>query len=1363
VIQLRGFIFILIAVTSVFAWKVPTHVAIANQTLDELKTAIKTDQSPSNPDIIVFHGIELHLNKTEAYQALLDHEEYFRMGVSGPDAFPDMVSGQMYLHTNNGELSDSPIQTKTKLEERGGSSRFRSVDYAMFMLKKADETNDPKILAFALGYLGHCVGDGFAHTFINEYSGGFFDYFGGNGLFGTLSEEVKHIAAEGYIDHSLPINLTSTVPAIQDQTDSNHYYSNMDRMVVKAPYTFLDSYFSGKYENTNSHVGGALYDYFEMQIDAINAVQTSGSSIFNTLNGFGKLDVGSADLFKYLFRAMGWDWLDVNIPGVGNGLDYAAQALNELVPFAEINPLDMYLDEIDDNVEDMKHKIRSYRRNWIVMSECVIQNGIMGSNPESVDHCLTLNNDETLDYMGVDGSDLELFKREIKALFILEEEKDYHKLSDNVERAAKYLVSSFKLIDFNEILIPSGARLAWSDFKVWLEDNNNPIVDVLFYGPATVIYEAGLLVGLGLCAGECFMDECLFSYPQCVQDRQNSCSSKKCEWAPFILDWVCEVVVDGACYAGAGTWCLGEVTFDCTVCNLGCTAEFAEETFKNVIDFDGTGKLADAMDAITNALDDLKALIMEKVQEALCPVAIKFGAPLEEIYKLIAIYRTLEDLSENGKYGMVNFAFLQEDLQNTEWNSRLATEANSLAAIETLNQIKSGDFEFLNSTMGGIDVKIPKHCLDFSAGEGFQNDPTFELISTLNSIANEPGPTMQKLLSDIGSDLPNTLLPFYNSVQGHKLLGLLSQNDIEGFVADAGIANNDFLPWKGGQSQYSEVCTEDANRASVFCDAIQSLDDPDCIGCIDKGDAIYPLTHEWLSGNLEVETVNLGSVQSKIAYRRSVVAWNIYNPYADNAKDWTLYTHTPFMFANSEEVVNKLYPKIFRVPNAMPGFTSMDDEQSLWNSNQADIQLDTENSSQGSASMAVCGSGWMEVTSGKFNTAEFGQFSREIKLDIYLPSPQPNPYWQGALQLQYNNPAANVYNAWLGQVELTQIPVETWVTIVFTVPDQVYNSISGDYPNAEFQLNFNVNETGKCVNVDYFRFSGELEQRTQFHVVGSRDLIVIGNSLFSFDKLSDWTSSYTTLISDAQIKEEGLASLSLNSKGYAMVKSREFNTNELRNITNKLNVDVFVPNPQPNPWWVGTVQVFLTCPQASVYNTYLGQKDLTHFFYDEFNSLTLDLSNQIVSVLSQSNINCEIGIVLNVNNGAPDFKLDNMGFINELGVMPSENQNEDLDPNAGGSTPSGGVGANFNCIGACLGAIQVNKYQTMNLGTTNDVWFVVDQSIAGWQASEMSGRSAMVNGIAVSFGQMPLPAAVNGKYYFHYSAGAHPWASWSMW
>jgi hypothetical protein len=88
----------------------------------------------------------------------------------------------------------------------------------------------------------------------------------------------------------------------------------------------------------------------------------------------------------------------------------------------------------------------------------------------------------------------------------------------------------------------------------------------------------------------------------------------------------------------------------------------------------------------------------------------------------------------------------------------------------------------------------------------------------------------------------------------------------------------------------------------------------------------------------------------------------------------------------------------------------------------------------------------------------------------------------------------------------------------------------------------------------------------------------------------------------------------------------------------------------------------------------------------------------------------------------------------------------------------------FLCTGACLSATPIARNQNSGpFNTTGERWFVVTTNINGWQASEIQGRTIRVNGVVVTAGQMPLPPAVNGSYYFQFTAGTNNWSSWSFW
>jgi hypothetical protein len=57
----------------------------------------------------------------------------------------------------------------------------------------------------------------------------------------------------------------------------------------------------------------------------------------------------------------------------------------------------------------------------------------------------------------------------------------------------------------------------------------------------------------------------------------------------------------------------------------------------------------------------------------------------------------------------------------------------------------------------------------------------------------------------------------------------------------------------------------------------------------------------------------------------------------------------------------------------------------------------------------------------------------------------------------------------------------------------------------------------------------------------------------------------------------------------------------------------------------------------------------------------------------------------------------------------------------------------------------------------------VEDTISGWQTSELGSRTIRVNGEAVTPGGALPPRTADGHYYFEFTAGSPTWTSWSFW
>jgi hypothetical protein len=114
-----------------------------------------------------------------------------------------------------------------------------------------------------------------------------------------------------------------------------------------------------------------------------------------------------------------------------------------------------------------------------------------------------------------------------------------------------------------------------------------------------------------------------------------------------------------------------------------------------------------------------------------------------------------------------------------------------------------------------------------------------------------------------------------------------------------------------------------------------------------------------------------------------------------------------------------------------------------------------------------------------------------------------------------------------------------------------------------------------------------------------------------------------------------------------------------------------------------------------------------------------------------------------VNSPTPGVRLDHLVF--------------------GGPAPEPPV-SDFVCEGACLSAslLGANTYSG-SFNTTQEKWFVVEDTVSGWQASELGSRTIRVNGEVVTPGGALPPRTADGRHYFEFTAGSPTWTSWSFW
>ena len=159
---------VLVASSPATGFGLRTHLYIAEQVLIDLER---------HNCHIVTAGERVEVPR-EVCDAVLHYPGAFRAGAIGPDAFPDLVVGQTYVHpgTENGR---------------------QAADWFDHLLAHARTEQE---IAFAYGEMVHAAGDVFAHSYVNNYAGGVFEIT----KWRHKDIERRHFQLEKYIDQRLP-------------------------------------------------------------------------------------------------------------------------------------------------------------------------------------------------------------------------------------------------------------------------------------------------------------------------------------------------------------------------------------------------------------------------------------------------------------------------------------------------------------------------------------------------------------------------------------------------------------------------------------------------------------------------------------------------------------------------------------------------------------------------------------------------------------------------------------------------------------------------------------------------------------------------------------------------------------------------------------------------------------------------------------------------------------------------------------------------------------------------------------------------------------------------------------------------------
>jgi len=183
------------------AWKPKTHIYLAEQAIDEVlePPPALVEAVGAQPNQVWVRNLEtdeLVLAGTiepALADALVRFRAQYLAGVIGPDAYPDLATGQVNIH---------PRVSDGRNGSEDGTDAFLqhvwdSAERACFCYRR-------KAQVFARGYLTHAAGDMFAHSFVNHYAGGEFSILPDPEQ-PDAPNAVRHLVLEGYVGRRTPV------------------------------------------------------------------------------------------------------------------------------------------------------------------------------------------------------------------------------------------------------------------------------------------------------------------------------------------------------------------------------------------------------------------------------------------------------------------------------------------------------------------------------------------------------------------------------------------------------------------------------------------------------------------------------------------------------------------------------------------------------------------------------------------------------------------------------------------------------------------------------------------------------------------------------------------------------------------------------------------------------------------------------------------------------------------------------------------------------------------------------------------------------------------------------------------------------
>lgn len=141
-----------------------------------------------------------------------------------------------------------------------------------------------------------------------------------------------------------------------------------------------------------------------------------------------------------------------------------------------------------------------------------------------------------------------------------------------------------------------------------------------------------------------------------------------------------------------------------------------------------------------------------------------------------------------------------------------------------------------------------------------------------------------------------------------------------------------------------------------------------------------------------------------------------------------------------------------------------------WDQRPLQKELSTDKV-EGNASLAITPEGYRVLESAPLSQANVGG-TNAIQWSMKLFNPLPNPWWVGQVAFHLSCPSRGLYNAWIGQIELTPLATNQWLDLGLPLPGHVSSALQGaTYNDLQVSVVLNTNQGSGPILLDNMRFT----------------------------------------------------------------------------------------------------------------------------------------------------------------------------------------------------------------------------------------------------------------------------------------------------